>query len=607
MQVREGVQQPPSEAIRVALNKITSSSGFATAERMRRFIGFVVTKTLDGEPETIKEYLVGVEVFDRGPDFDPRTDTIVRVEARRLRKKLQEYYAEEGRLDPVLITLPSGSYVPVFELRSVPVLPASPTVHPRRRMVLWAVGASTLIALAVSALPLIRHPTGVAGPPPSVASIAVLPFTDMSPAKDQEYLCDGISEELINALSAIPALKVAARTSAFRYKGRADDVRRIGADLGVEHIVEGSVRTSGKRLRVTAQLVRVRDGYHIWSRQFDRELTEVFSIQEDLARAVASSVGAELGTGAGLVRTSNPEAYRLYLEGRHYWRQFIPASTAQAVTYFERAIASDPSFAPAYAGIADSYMQMNVWRMGPPRRLIEKAREAAKRALNLEPGSAEAEAQLGAISAFYDWDWKSCEQHFRRAIDAQPNYVEAHWLFATTCLGPQGRLDEALAVARRAAVLDPLSPLTQTMLGAVHFYRREFDTALSAFDAALRLDSSFATAHLFKTFANLADGRIDVAAASEDQGAFRAYIEAKRGNTAGAQAQIDRLRTEAGNPLAIAAGYTGLGQRDNALDWLEKAADARIPQMIWIHFQGPFESLHGTARYRSIRARMRLP
>src|SRR2546426_8380334 len=187
---RENAQQPPPEAIRAALRRITASSGFATAERMRRFIGFVIHKTLEGEAETVKEYLAGVEVFDRGPDFDPRTDTIVRVEARRLRKKLQEYYAGEGRLDPILITLPSGSYVPVFGVRSIPVPPASPNVPQGRRLILVGAGAMILSALVLAALPLLRRQTGPAAP---IASVAVLPFLDMSPAKDQGYLCDGIS------------------------------------------------------------------------------------------------------------------------------------------------------------------------------------------------------------------------------------------------------------------------------------------------------------------------------------------------------------------------------------------------------------------------------
>lgn len=576
MSARGDAPQFSPEVIRAGVARVTTSSGFAGSARMRRFIQFVVEKTLNGEAETLKEYRIGVDVFDRGSNFDPQTDTIVRVEARRLRKKLQDYYQGAGQGDAVLITLVRGCYVPVFAHRE-------------------NVDASA--SAKAGLLPATSVP---------IASVAVLPFLDLSPAKDQEYLCDGFSEELINALCTIPVLKVAARTSAFRFKGKPDDIRRVGSDLGVEHIVEGSVRTSGERLRVTVQLVRVSDGYHIWSRQFDRAFTEVFSIQEEVARSVAASVGVELGSGVSFAGSSSPEAYRYYLEGRHYWRQFQPLFTARAVTYFERTIRTDPSFAPAYAGLADAYMQMNVYGMAPPRELIEKARTAATQALSLDPNSAEAEAQIGAVSAFYDWDWASSEQHFRRALSAQPNYVEAHWLFATSCLGPQGRLDEALAEVRLAVDLDPLSPLTHTMLGAVYFYRRQFEKALEAFEYALRLEPSTIQASLFRGFVNLAQGRTDLAAASHDLGPYRLYPLARLGNTAVARAEIDKLVASHGNPVVIAAGYAGLDEQEKSLEWLERAADIRIPQMIWIHFQAPFESLHGTARYRAIRARMHL-
>jgi len=598
----ETVPEYRSDIVRAGLDRVNASSGFATSPRMCRFLSFVVEKTLSGEAETLKEYRVGIEVFDRGQDFDPRTDTIVRVEARRLRKKLEEYYQAEGRLDPVVIRLAAGGYVPAFEIRRGPQL--RPSVFTRGRLGIALSFVLMSIALLLSGRWLNKRALDSRTP---LTSIAVLPFVDMSAAKDQEYLCDGLSEELINALSGIPALKVAARTSAFRFKGKADDVRRVGAELAVEHIVEGSVRTSGKRLRVTAQLVRVRDGYHVWSRQFDREFTELFSIQDDVARAVAASVGAELGTSLSTLRPRSPEAYREYLEGRHYARQFVPALTSQAVAYFERSIAADPSFAPAHAGLAHAYSQMNVYGIGAPGELSAKARAAATRALHLNPTGVEAQTELGALSAFYDWDWKACEQHFRKAIYLQPNFVDAHWLFSTTCLAPQGRLDEALTEAERAVALDPLSPLSHTMLGATYWYRREFGKALDACATALRLDPSYSQALLFKSFVYLSQGRMDLAAGSQEQGPYRLYIQAKTGARSAAQAKIEQFAAAGGNPIAIAAGYAGLGRQDKSLDWLEKAVERKMPQMLWIHFQAAFEPLHETARYQAMRARMRLP
>ena len=603
---KEHARQPTPEAIRTGLGRITASPGFANADRMRRFIGYIVNKTIEGEAETLKEYPIGVEVFDR-VDFDPRIDTIVRVEARRLRKKLQEYYVSDGLLDPVVISLPSGSYVPLFDIREAT---AEPVSMPARwsgwvfnRWVLVASGILMIVAVIFSFV-ILRGMRSTPGTMP-IASVAVLPFLDLSAAKDQEYVCDGLAEEMVNALSAIPNLRVAARTSSFRYKGKSDDARRIGADLGVEHIVEGSIRSDGRHLRITAQLIRANDGYHIWSREFDREFTEIFAVEEELARAVATSVGAELAAGRVAVRTNNPEAYRLYLQGRQYWRHFQPSSTPAAVSHFEQAIALDPSFAPAYAGLGDAYEQMSL-HGASPSVFTKKARNAASTALHLAPNSAEAETTLGSISAEYDWDWKECERHYRRAIDDDANYINAHWLLATTCLAPQGRLDEALVEARRAVRLDPLSPLTHTMVGAVLWYRREYGPALIELDQALSLDPSYFQASLFKTFVYLSEGRVDLAAAFSGPSEWQLYIQAKLGDTTGVRAEIERRIAESRDPIAIAGGFAGLGEPYNALSWLEKAADARVGRMIWIHFQAPFDSLHGTIRYKAIRDRMHL-
>lgn len=573
---RMGGQLSP-EVVQAALARLMATPGFAGAERMRRFIRFVVERMLAGEGETLKEYLIGVEVFDRGTTFDPRTDTIVRVEAGRLRRKLKEHYEGEGKLDPVRISLPHGSYRPVFEAR----------------------GAGTgLPTVAVAGAPDSR--------PAPLASIAVLSFLDLSPEKDHEYLCDGCAEELINALSSVPALKVAARTSAFRFRGKEDDIRHIGASLGVEHVVEGSVRTSGDQIRVTVQLVRATDGYHVWSRQFDRPFVETFALQEEIARAVAASIGAELQGGGHFTRTDVPEACRRYLEGRHYWRKFQPQATAEAIRCFEEAVRFDSSFAPAYAGLAESWMQMSVYGAARPRELMEKARAAASRALSLDPLSTEAETVLGEISAFRDWDWETSEHHFRRALELRPNYAEARWLFATVCLSPQGRLDEALSEVRRAVDADPLSPVTHTMLGAVYFYRRQFDDAIAALESALRLDASYGQASLFMGFVDVARDRLDLAALRQDQSPYRLYVQAKAGHRSSAQAEVENLVRAGGSPLAIAAGYAGLGEIEKSLDWLEKAAELRVPQLIWMDFQGHWESLRGTDRYRAIRARMRL-
>jgi adenylate cyclase len=569
--------RPSPEEIQAALARIVESRGFAGAERMRRFIRFIVEKTLSGNTDALKEYPIGVEVFDRGTSFDPQTDTIVRVEAARLRRKLEEFYADAGKRDPILIRVQRGCYKPVIEWREI-----QPAVAPT---------------------PGDRHPESVDAP---AASVAVLPFLDLSPRKTHEHLCDGFSEELTNALSAVPTLKVAARTSAFRFKGKSDDIPAIGGTLGVLYVVEGSIRTSQDRLRITVQLVRAADGYYIWSRQFDRTFVETFALQDEIARQVAASVGVELGSGVSFAKVRSPEAYRRYLEGRHYWRKFAPEYTAQAIACFEEAIRLEPAFAPAYAGLADSYMQMSIYGRVSPIPIWEKARDAATQALDLDSACSEAETVLGTIRAFADWNWEVSELHFRRAIQIRPNNVEARWLFATVCLGPQGRLDEALAEVRRAVDGDPLSPLSHSMLGAVYFYRGQYDEALQTLATALRLDPSYSQALLFMGFVHVAQGRFDLASGGQDQSPYRLYVQAKLGLTSVVEAEIEKLMNNGGNPLSIAAGYAGLHQTERSLDWLEKAAEFRLPQLIWLDFQGHWESLRSSDRYRAIRARMGL-
>jgi TolB-like protein len=363
----------PHDAVKEALRRVAASPVFAGAERMRRFLTLVVEEALAGKREQIKEYHLGVEVFDRGPDFDPRIDTIVRVEARRLRRKLYQYYSGAGAADPILISVPHGRYVPVFGFREV-------------------------VAAALTT-------SRGADPPAALSSIAVLPLLDLSPGGDHAYLGDGFSEELINALASIPALKVAARTSAFRFRSPSDDARGIGAKLGVDHLLEGSIRLSGDRLRVTIQIVRAADGFHVWSREFDRPFTEALSLQREIARLAAASIGVALGNDTGGPGRCSPHAYRTYLEGRHHWRQFAPTATARAVACFETAIGLDGSFAPAHAGVAAALMQMSVWGMGSPIDLAARGRTAAERALAIDTHSVEAATQLGVIAAFHDWDW----------------------------------------------------------------------------------------------------------------------------------------------------------------------------------------------------------
>jgi len=268
----------------------------------------------------------------------------------------------------------------------------------------------------------------------SKPSIAVLPFRDMSPQKDQDYFCEGMAEELINALTKIEGLHVAARTSAFQFKGKDLNVRRIGEELGVKTVLEGSVRKAGNRLRITAQLINISDGYHIWSDKYDRDIEDIFAIQDEISLAIVDNLKLKLlkKEKAQLMKryTEDQEAYSLYLKGRYFWNRRYEGGLLKGIEYFQKAIEKDPSFAPAYAGIADCYCLMGMYNWNPPKEAYPKAKAATLRALEIDDTLPEAHASLGWIKMFYDWDWAAAERAFQRAIELNPNYATAHNWYA---------------------------------------------------------------------------------------------------------------------------------------------------------------------------------
>ena len=323
----ESTGMSPAE-VRGQLEKILASEAFARADRMSRFLRFVVQETLKGKGAQLKEYLIGVEVFDRESSYDPRIDPVVRGEARRLRTKLMEYYENEGKDDRIRIHLPKGSYAVVFQ-------------------------ASSNIPAAAQA------PTSVRPTPAGAKSIAVLPFLNLSPNPENEYFSDGLTEEIIHALGKVNGMRVVARTSVFQYKGKAYDIRHIGEQLCVQTVLEGSVRTSGERLRVTAQLVNAGDGYQLWSETYDRSMVDLFAIQEELSGAIVNTLRQYWAVPVELapVRrpSSNLEAYHLVLKGRFFLRKRTEEGLRRGIEFFEQAIQLDSAYADPYAGLAECF------------------------------------------------------------------------------------------------------------------------------------------------------------------------------------------------------------------------------------------------------------
>ncbi len=334
--------------------------------------------------------------------------------------------------------------------------------------------------------------------PPSKPSIAVLPFEDLSPQKDQDYFCDGLAVELINRLSNIENLKVPARASAFSFKGKELDILEIGKKLKVELVLVGSLQKAGNRLRITVELVKVSDGYPLWSEKYVRDVEDIFALQDEISLSIVDNLKIKLlgEEKAELVtrHTQNPEAYNLFLKGRHFWNKRTPDDIRKAIDYFEQAIKLDSNYALAYAGLADSYGLLPFYTSILPKEAFSKAKVAVMKALDIDETLAEAHSALGFIRTYYEWDWEAAETEFKRAVQIKPSYVTAHHWYAEY-LSAMGRHEEAITQIRRAHELDPLSLIINCMKAWVFLFARQYERAIEQFQQTLELDPNFALAH----------------------------------------------------------------------------------------------------------------
>jgi serine/threonine-protein kinase len=457
-----------------------------------------------------------------------------------------------------------------------------------------------------------------------LASAAVLPFLDLSPQTDQEYFSDGLTEELITTLSQVPGLRVAARTSSFQFKGLNPDVHEVGRRLDVGSVLEGSVRRSGNRLRVSAQLISVKDGYQLWSQSYDRNLADVFAVQEDVARAIVAALRVRLAPArdsALAVRpTGDLDAYDLYLKGRFAWNQRNAASLTEAVHDLERAVGRDSSFVRAWSALAQAYLLVVPYAGGAPAESWRKAAAAARRALALDSTSAEAYTALGYGNMIYAWDWPAAEDNFRRAIATDPNDATAHHWYADFLAG-RGRLDESLTEMRRAHQLDPLALQIEVEQGWVYYLMGRNDTAAAVIRQALALDPNFAQAHVRLGFVQIQQRQYPEAIASLRRGialgafysyaaAALAYAYAASGDRAAATAILTELKQRSARelvpPIHIAIAYGALGELTQGLGWLNRGIDQRdfyIPENF---FEPLLEPLRRDPRFGQVVARMGL-
>jgi TolB-like protein/Flp pilus assembly protein TadD len=448
-------------------------------------------------------------------------------------------------------------------------------------------------------------------------SVAVLPFVNLSADKGDEYLSDGMTEELINALAKVPGLRVPGRTSCFAFKGKseADIFRKVGDQLHVGTVLEGSVRKAGDKLRVTAQLINVSDGYHLWSKNYDGDVKDIFNFQSNVAEQVVQALQVHLGAEAARALskkpTENPEAHRLYLLGRYEFAKYTQAGWNNAIRYYEQALKLDPEFALAYCGLADNYAYMGSAVM-PGKEANTKVKEFAQKALALDAELAEAHMSL-ALALVAAYDWRSGLKEFDRALDLNPNLAFAYELQAWTVNG-LGRFDEAIAKDKKAIELDPLNPFFQMALSFFLYWARQYDDAITQARKTLAMDPNSAICHVLLGLSflkkNDAAGAIEQfqKAKAPNPGAwyqgYLGYTHALSGDRAKAEKALRELENLAKHqyvsPTVFATMYLGLGEKEKCLDWLEKSYQQQDSACWYLKIDQIYDNVRNEPRFQAL-------
>jgi TolB-like protein/DNA-binding winged helix-turn-helix (wHTH) protein len=451
--------------------------------------------------------------------------------------------------------------------------------------------------------------------------LAVLPFENLTGDAAQDYLSDGLTEEMIGQLGRLDPehLGVIARTSVMHYKHTTEQVSQIGRELGVQYMLEGSVRREADRVRVTAQLVQMKDQTHIWSRQYDRELKSLLSLQGEIAQQAADEIEVTLGrdhkawaANRKLASPSSYQAYDLYLKGRYFWNKRTKDGFQQAADYFQQSIANDPNYARAYAGLADTFALMSSWSYVPQTEAIPKARAAALRALQLDDGLAEAHTSLALIAENYDYDWQTAEKEYRRAIQLDPQYATAHQWYAE-CLSFQGRFPEALEESERARQLDPLSLIIATDHAAILYFARQYDRAIEQFRAVLAMEPNFMRAHMV-VYPYVEKGMFEEALT--EAGKWRhgdgspvweveAYVYGRWGKQQQAERALAQWnRGSLARPVAatfvVLEAYVATGRKEEALALLEKSYREHSNLVTSLKVEPALDPLRGDPRFQEL-------
>ena len=577
------------DKVRSQLERMLNSNTFQHVDRLKRFLSFIVDETLLGRSDQLKELLVGIEVFGKESSFDPRTDPIVRVQARRLRTRLARYYREEGQDDEIVIDLPKGGYSPTFRVVEAPATkrPVSPTLVSRN-------------------------------------TVVVLPFADHSPDASQGYFCKGLCQEIIHTLAKVGTMRIMGWDSPQPSESTAD-AREAADRLHAAIIVSGSVRKSNDDLRITSHLMDAVSGCYLWSDSITRKADDVFGTQEEIARHILQQLEAETG-GKGSPKaarhaTANLAAYNLYLQGRYHLNQRTETSLRKAVEFFERSLVEDARNAGAYSGLADAFGLLAHYGVVAPVEVWSKAASNAASAVLLGDHLAEAHTSLAHVRATQDWDWAGSETEYKRAIELDPRYATAHHWFGISCLAPLGRLDDALEEVLLAQALDPVSSIISRDLAMIYYYRRDYEAALEQCDQTIEMNPHFTPAYFTLSLVQEQRGDLDEAAAACQRaiqlsaenprmlGALgRIFaLSGKQNQTAAILATLEELSAKRYvSPFLSASICFAQNKLDEGFERLTKAFHDRSFDLLSIKIDPRFDQFRRDARLRALCARLGL-
>ena len=551
------------------------SDTFREAGRLKRFLDFVVLEQLAGRGDELKEYVVAVQVFDKKANFDPRTDPIVRVQARRLRTMLGRYYEMEGSKDELIVDLPKGGYAPNFKARKV---------FPQRPARVNFVARNT---------------------------ITILPYADCSASGDLEFFCKGVRQEMIVALSRLPNVRLLADAGVAEYSP---------AQVKSAIAISGSVRRSGDLLRVSSQIIDAPSSCYLWSESIDGRLDDALSLQSNVARSVLEHLQLESNSaGWEWIGRQGPAvnlaARSLYLQGRYHLNERTEEGMLMAVDFFQKALEEDPQYALAHSGLADAFILLGNYGGLAPAEVRIKAASSAASAVMLDPNSVEANTSLAHVKASQDWDWEGAEAKFQDALRIDPRYATAHHWYAVLCLAPQGRLDEALDHILMAQSLDPVSSIIARDVAVIYFFRREFNAALEQCDHTIELNRHFAPT--FLTLGLIQEQRKDYEeAAAAVQRALHLFPQSRRmkaalacvyaltGDREASLRILDELKEIAAasyvSPFDIGSVYVTLDMKDEAFACWEKACQDRSFGLVSVNVDPRFEHLRQDPRFQNV-------